>query len=650
MKVLRMAVYIGWLLPGILTAQQRVVESVYDYTEAFHPFFYNTNGNEYRSASGKPGPKYWQNRADYKISARLHEQSREVTASMTLDYTNNSPDNLDFVWLQLDQNMFSKEGRGRAILPVTRSRYGNLAAEFDGGYTIASVTFGDGTKAEYMVNDTRMQVFIPQPLQSAGGKLTLRINYSYTVPLYGADRTGVLPTPSGEVFAIAQWFPRVCVYDDLLGWNVQPYTGPGEFYLEYGDYEVDITAPASHIVVFGGELLNEKEVYTPEQVKRLQQARSSDKTVFIRSVEEVKQPTSRPTGKSELTWKFRLKNARDVAWASSASFVVDAARIDLGDGQSALAMSAYPPESSGNNAWERSTEYVKASVEHYSKKWMRYPYPVAVNVASNVGGMEYPAIVFCSNRARGGSLWGVTDHEFGHIWFPMIVGNNERLHAWMDEGFNMFLNKLSTAEFNNGEYMGPVQDVNELAKGYTHPVLEPVITTPQNMPEGNIGTLVYRKPGLAITLLRDQILGPERFDRAFRAYIDYWAYKHPAPDDFFRTIENVAGENLNWFWRGWFLHNWRLDQAVGAVQYVDNDPSRGAYITIDNLEQMPMPVIMDITTVSGKKERIKLPVEIWERNRSFTYKYPSTEEIATVQLDPDRIFPDHHPENNRWQK
>lgn len=650
MKASRMLLCLCWLLPGILAAQQRVVESIYDYTEAFHPFFYNTNGNEYRSASGKPGPRYWQNRADYKISARLDEQSREITASVTLHYTNNSPDDLDFLWLQLDQNMFAKDGRGRAILPVTRSRYGNLAADFDGGYTISSVKFGDGRNAEYRINDTRMQVDIPQPLKAAGGKVTLQIGYSYTVPFYGADRTGVLPTPNGDVFAIAQWFPRVCVYDDLLGWNVQPYTGPGEFYLEYGDYEVDITTPASHIVVFGGELLNEKEVYTPEQVKRLQQARSSDKTVLIRSAEEVKQTTSRPTGKGELTWKFRLQNARDVAWASSASFVVDAARINLGDGQSALAMSAYPPESSGGNAWERSTEYVKASVEHYSSKWMRYPYPVAVNVAANVGGMEYPAIVFCSNRARGGSLWGVTDHEFGHIWFPMIVGNNERLHAWMDEGFNTFLNKLSTAEFNKGEYMRPAQDVNELAKAYTHPVLEPVMTTPQNMQERNIGDLAYRKPGLGITLLRDHILGPERFDRAFRTYMRYWAYKHPAPDDFFRTIENVAGENLNWFWRGWFLHNWRLDQAIGDVQYEDNDPLRGAYITIDNLEKMPMPVVMDITTVSGKKERIKLPVEIWERNISFTYKYPSTEEIVAVELDPDRVFPDHNPHNNRWQK
>lgn len=625
------------------------VESKYDYTEAFNPFFYKNNGNEYRSASGRPGHNYWQNAVDYKISVHLDDETHKITATVTLNYTNNSPDELDFIWLQLDQNMFSKDGRGQQIVPLTNSRYGSAMSDFDGGYDIKSVKFAGGKDAKHTINDTRMQVFLPEPLAANGGKTSVTIDYSYIVPTHGADRTGVLDTKNGKIFAIAQWFPRVAVYDDILGWNIQPYTGPGEFYLEFGDYEVDITAPADHIVVFGGELLNPKEVYTAEQVKRLEQAKKSNETVTIRGIDEVTQASSRPQGKSELTWRYKLNNAHDVAWASSASFVVDAAKIDLASGTPCLALSAYPVESHGNNAWERSTEYVKASIEFYSDLLMEYPYPVAVNVAANVGGMEYPAIVFCGHEAKGAGLWGVTDHEFGHIWFPMIVGSNERLHAWMDEGFNTYINSLSTKAFNNGEYHRPVGDSNRMAQVLTNPALEPVMSTPQNMRERNIGILAYLKPGYGLTLLREEILGEERFDLAMKTYTEYWAYKHPTPEDFFRTMENVAGENLNWFWRGWFQNNWRFDQAVTSVKYQDDDPAKGAVIRIDNLEKLPLPVVIEVTTKSGEKSRVKLPVEIWERNKSWTFHFPSKEEIQSVQIDPDKKYPDHNPANNRWE-
>ena len=621
----------------------------YDYTEAFSPFFYTNNGTEYRSASGKPGPKYWQNAVDYKISARLNDETNEITATVTLEYTNNSPDELDFIWLQLDQNMFSQEGRGHLIVPLTKSRYGDAQSDFDGGYDIKSVKLGSGGDAEHLITDTRMQVFLPEPLKANGGKTSISIDYAYTVPTHGADRTGVLETQNGKIFAIAQWFPRVAVYDDILGWNIQPYTGPGEFYLEFGDYEVDITAPANHIVVMGGELLNPKDVYTAEQVKRLEQAQKSDETVIIRSAEEVTQPSSRPQGKDELTWKFRLKKAHDVAWASSPAFIVDGAKINLPSGNSSFALSAYPVESNGGNAWERSTEYTKASIEFYSNTLMEYPYPVAVNVAAYIGGMEYPASVFCSYKSKARSLWGVTDHEFGHIWFPMIVGSNERLHAWMDEGFNTFSNDLSTEAFNDGEYYRAKGDANRMAQVLTRPDLEPVMSAPQNMQERNIGILAYFKPGFGLTLLRDEILGPERFDRAFKAYLHRWAYKHPTPDDFFRTMENVAGENLNWFWRGWFKYNWRFDQGIVMVTTDASDSKDAGMITIENFEKLPMPVVADITTESGKVHRVRLPVEIWERNTTWTFKAPTSEKIVAVQLDPDKVYPDHNPDNNRWE-
>lgn len=625
-------------------AQQK---SNYSYTEAFAPLFFNNNGDEFRSASGKPGPAYWQNNADYKITATLDDQKNTIAGNVEINYSNNSPDQLDYVWLQLDQNMFSKEGRGQAISPLTKSRYGDANASFDGGYRISSVTDLTGKPVDYIITDTRMQIRLTQALAAKGGKTGFKIQYSYTIPEYGADRTGILKAAKGNVFAIAQWFPRVCVYDNIRGWNTIPYTGPGEFYREFGNYQVQITAPANHIVVLGGELQNPQEVFTAEQFKRYENAKNSDQTVIIRSAQEVAQANSRPNKKS-LTWKYILNNAQDIAWASSSSFILDAARINLVNGKKSLAISAYPEESNGNNAWERSTEYTKAAIEHYSNKWFDYPYPVAVNVASNVGGMEYPALSFCGNKARAGSLWGVTNHEFGHNWFPMTVSSNEREFGWMDEGFNSFINEIATESFNNGEYFKQVGDPNSQAVRFTDPRLEAIMNTPQSMDERNIGILLYYKPAYGLKLLRNEIIGAERFDYAFKKYISDWAYKHPTPEDFFRSMENGTGENLNWFWRGWFLNNWRLDQAINKVTYIKNDPKLGSVITIQNLEKLPMPVVVEATTVSGKKIRKKLPVEVWERNQSFDFKIDSKEPLISVQLDPDKVFPDHVPENNIW--
>jgi len=635
--------------------QQAVVGGNYNYHDTFGPMFYTKNGNEYRSAGGQPGPKYWQNRADYKLAVRLNEQSNEISGSVVLTYTNNSPDNLPFIWMQLDQNLFKEDSRGHAIIPPGGSRSGARGQIFDGGYKIRSIKILSLEKgktieknAEHFIEDTRMQVYLPNEISSGGGQLRLKIEYSFTSPEYGSDRMGILNTMNGKIFSVAQWYPRMCVYDDVSGWNTIPYIGPSEFYLEYGDYDISITVPANHIVVGSGELVNPQDVYTPEQLQRWKSASQSDKTVIIRSAAEVTNPDSRPKGKQELTWNFKLKNARDAAWASSAAFIIDAARMNLPSGKKSMAISAYPVESDGNDAWGRSTEYTKASNEFNSKKWLEFPYPAATNVASIAGGMEYPGIVFCGAKSKSGDLWGVTDHEFGHTWFPMIVGSNERLYAWMDEGFNTFINSLASADFNNGEYRQGKADMHALGKVLTNPGFEPVMSSPDNMKENSIGLLAYYKPAMALGILREQILGEERFDRAFKTYIDRWAYKHPTPDDFFRTIENVAGENLNWFWRAWILNNWKLDQGVADLKYVNNDFKQGALITIDNLDKMAMPVILDIKTKSGKVNRLKLPVEVWERNARFTFNYPSTEEILSIVSDPDKVFPDSNPANNTW--
>ena len=629
--------------------------SKYDYHDTFGPIFYTKNGNDFRSAGGQPGPKYWQNRADYKLSVRLNEQTNELTGTSILTYTNNSPDKMSFIWMQLDQNLFREDSRGKAIIPPAGSRSGARGQAFDGGYKIKSVKILETENgrtvekaSEYFIEDTRMQINLPTELASSGGKLQVKIEYSFVSPQYGSDRMGILDTKNGKIFTVAQFYPRICVYDDVSGWNTIPYIGPSEFYLEYGDYDISITVPSKHIVVSSGELLNPKEVYTAEQQKRWEAAAQSDKTVIIRSAAEVLDAASRPSGKEELTWKFTIKNARDAAFATSSAFIIDAAKMNLPSRKKAMAISAYPIESDGSGAWGRSTEYSKASNELNSRKWMEYPYPAATNVASNVGGMEYPGIVFCGSGAKNGSLWGVTDHEFGHTWFPMIVGSNERLHAWMDEGFNTFINTLTSADFNKGEYSSKPVDWHQYGKLLTNSVFEPVMSSPDNMKESSIGFLAYYKPAAGLTLLRDQILGAERFDRAFKTYISRWAYKHPTPDDFFRTMENVSGENLSWFWRGWFLNNWKLDQAVTNVTYVKNDPKQGALITLDNLEKMAMPTILQIETKSGKISRIKLPVEVWQRNLRFTFQYPSTEEIKTVISDPDKVMPDSNSSNNIW--
>src|SRR5690606_11356787 len=313
-----------------------------------------------------------------------------------------------------------------------------------------------------------------------------------------------LSTKNGWVYEIAQWFPRMCVYDDIQGWNVLPYVGAGEFYLEYGDIDFTITAPSNLMVVGSGELLNPQEVFTAEQYRRYNEAKKSNKTVMIRSEADVTDKNAR-VKKNNSTWKFKMQNTRDVAWAASTAFILDAAKINLPGGKSALAMSAYPVESTKDkkgNDWRRSTEMVKASIEHYSEKWYPYPYPAAVNVAGIVGGMEYPGIVFCSYSATGAGLWGVTDHEFGHIWFPMIVGSNERKYAWMDEGFNTFINGLSTKAFNNGEFdgsgFGGDPSSPFLVKYTFGDKMDGLYNAPDVIQQENLGVAAYLKPAIML--------------------------------------------------------------------------------------------------------------------------------------------------------
>ncbi len=635
---------LGACISGAALAQSEAPK--YDPHAAFSPLFYPTNGNEYRSASGAPGHKYWQNKADYAISATLDTGAHRLTGSVAITYTNNSPDQLPFLWLQLDQNIFREDSRGSATAVVSGGRFANKS--YTKGNEIKSVSIvanGKSTPVKFLVTDTRMQLFLPQPQAANGAAIKIKIEYAFDIPQYGTDRMGRLTTQNGWLYEVAQWYPRMEVYDDILGWNSIPYQGAAEFYLEYGNFDYKITVPAGLVVVGSGELVNPAEVLTAREQSRLAAAYKSEKTVMIRDSSDVVKTADKRKG--NLTWHFVCKNARDVSWAASKAFVWDAARINLPGGKKALAQSVYPTEAIRRpNGWIRSTEFVKGCIEYYSKQWFPYTYPVATNVAGSISGMEYPGIVFCSWRSSGSGLWGVTDHEFGHNWFPMIVGSNERKYAWMDEGFNTFINQGSTEAFNKGEYFTP-QTLQNMGRGMVGP--DPIMTIPDVVQNSYLGTAAYFKPSAGLNILRDYILGKERFEFAFRTYINRWAFKHPTPWDFFRTMENAAGEDLAWFWRGWFLENWALDQAVKDVKYVSGDPSKGALITIENRDQLVLPAVVAYTESNGKSDTVRLPAEIWQRGATWTFRVNTSSKLTSVVIDPAKGLPDVDPSNNTWK-
>lgn len=639
------------LLAGICLAWAVQAQSHYDQHALFNPFFYTHNGNVYRSADGSPGPQYWQNRADYDIHATLSEKDTTVSGTVIIHYQNNSPDSLSFLWLQLDQNLFSPDSRGAATTPVGGDRF-DVKGFKRGGYHIQEVSIvyhGRKQVVDPIISDTRMQIQLHQPVLPRGDRIDIEVKYSFAIPEYGADRMGRLYTKNGVVYEIAQWYPRMEVYDDVMGWNTLPYMGLGEFYCEYGNFDYYITVPADMIVVGSGDLMNPEQVLTHTEIARLQKARESDTTVMIISPDEVGKKNTRPTHQGELTWHFRMLNTRDVSWAASKAFVWDAARVNLPSGRKAIAMSAYPIESAGYHAYGRSTEYLKHSIEIYSRAYYEYPWNSAVSVAGVALGMEYPGIIFCRHDLQDGQLWGDITHEIGHNWFPMIVGSNERRYMWQDEGFNTFINEYATKMFHHGEYYDSTERPALYMARAMQREHDPLMTPPEAMSLNEYG-LYYSKTALALDILRKWILGPQRFDYAFRTYIQRWAFKHPQPDDFFRTMENAGGEDLGWFWKEWFYTTWTLDQSVDTVTYVHNNPQQGCYITISNLQQMALPVLIQIREANGQSHFLQLPVEIWQRGGQWTFFYPTTSPVSEVVLDPDNQFPDIDRSNNRWPR
>jgi hypothetical protein len=613
--------------------------------------------NEIRTGSGAPGRGYWQQRADYVIRATLDTGTRSVQGEERITYTNNSPDTLRYVWLQVEQNLFNSESRGFRVFGQD-PRFGTKGAEVAvhllkvGEPATAATRAKPGARARaavparslpYTVNGTVMRVDLARPLPPTG-KQQLELGWSFP---FGANnnRMGVEDLDGSTIYEVAQWYPRMVVYDDVRGWNTEQYLGQGEFYLEYGSFDVSLTVPADMIVAATGTLQNPDEVLTAAQRARLARARTSDQTVVIRGQDEIGDPASRPPTQSPtLTWRFTADSVRDFAWATARHFIWDAVGVN---GGRTLAMSFYPP--SAEPQWKEATQYAKTAIEYYSKQWLTYPYPVASNVNGIEGGMEYPMIVFCHNRTDAQALYSVTDHEFGHTWFPMVVGSNERLYGWMDEGFNSFMNHYSFPRKFPG---APLPTARGVPDTYIKNALsgdEEAIMTPADRMRTNENwrQALYNKPALGLVLLRDHITSPERFDPVFREYIRRWAYKHPTPADFFRTMEDGLGEDLSWFWRSWFYTTDRLDQAVDSVA-VSDSAGVVSKVYLRNAGQMPMPVELALTMDDGTSQRLHLPVEIWGLRDNYVALVPGPKKVTSVVVDPDDWYPDVDRSNNRW--
>ncbi len=640
----------GLLVAGTLSAPVFADSPAagFDPQALFAPLSLPDAANAFRGGAGKQGPLFWQNRADYAIQADIDPATHSLRGEETITYTNRSPDALDVLWLQLDQNIYRRDSRAALGSPRPRT-------EATDGYQIDAVEL-DGKPVHFLVDDTRMRVDLPQALASGGKQLKLHVRYHYTVPGPWGGRTAVTPTKNGDIYEIAQWFPRMAVYDDLRGWDTLPYLG-SEFYLEYGDIDYAITVPWNYLVAGSGELTNPNEVLTATQRQRLAQAAQSDRTVLIRTTQEVTDPASRPKQSGTQTWRFHMEHTRDVAFAASPAFVWDAARINLPEGKHALAMSVYPVEAAGKDKWDRSTEYLKGAVEHFSAKWYPYPWPVAVNLAGHGAGMEYPGIVFDGIEDSGPMLFWISAHEIGHTWFPMIVGSNERRNAFMDEGFNTFIDIYASDAFNHGEY-APKRDSEYAPKG-GNPVDEilplladaqaPTLMAPaDSVSEKYRHSVSYFKGALGLVLLREQILGPERFDPAFRKYIATWAYHHPTPSDFFRFMSSETGEDLAWWWRGWYLNNWQLDMGVSGASYVDKDPAKGVTITFASKQKLVMPATLRIDFVDGSHRDVRVPVEIWRQSATPSLTLNTSTRIKQLTLDPDHKLPDADRSNNSF--
>lgn len=537
--------------------------------------------NTYRTASGAPGHEYWQQQADYNINVTLDDNKQSISGEEVITYHNNSPDALNYLWLQLDQNLFAKESDTRKIrsnnISEDKMNFDDLEllhSNFDGGYKILSVKDASGKALHYTINKTMMRVDLPQTLK-AGGSYSFSVKWWYNIndrmKLGGRSGYEYFEADKNYIYTIAQFFPRLCVYSDNTGWQNKQFLGMGEFTLPFGNYKVNITVPSDHIVSATGELQNAASVLSSKQQERMKQARNSfDKPQLVVTPEEAKE-LEKSKSATQKTWTFAAKNVRDFAFASSRKFIWDAMAVNIG-GKNIMAMSFYPNEA--NPLWgQYSTKVVAHTLRVYSKYTINYPYPVAQSVHSADIGMEYPMICFNLGRPEKDGTYSeqtkirmisVIVHEVGHNFFPMIINSDERQWTWMDEGLNTFTQYLAEQEWdrNYPSRRGPASTIVDYMRGEKGSQV-PIMTNSESIKQ--FGNNAYGKPACALNILRETVMGRELFDYAFKEYARRWAFKHPSPADFFRTMEDASAVDLDWFWRGWFYGTDPVDISIDEV-------------------------------------------------------------------------------------
>ena len=701
--------------------------------------------NVYRTASGAPGHEYYQQKADYIINVDLDEENHILSGEVSVTYTNYSPDALNYLWIQLDQNVRAKNSHSQ--LTSTSSLDDNMSfssikrmhdkINFDGGFKLEEVTDLSGKDIDYVINETMMRIDLSRSLKK-GQSFSFKIKYYYNIndrmKIGGRSGYEYFGEEGNAIYTIAQFFPRMAVYNEVEGWQNKQFLGRGEFALPFGDYKVSITVPNDHIVSATGELVNSSSVLTKTQIKRLNKAKKNyDEPVIIVTQDEAIE-NEKNKGKSKKTWVFEAENVRDFAWASSRKFIWDAMAVKIGD-KTIMAHSYYPKE--GNPLWEQySTRSVAHALKVFSKYTIDYPYPQATSIHAKRIGMEYPMICFNFGRPEEDGTYsqrtkyrmiGVIIHEVGHNFFPMIINSDERQWTWMDEGLNSFVQYLAEQEFerNFPSRRGPAHKIVEYMKGDKNGIV-PIMTNSESILQ--FGNNSYGKPATALNILRESVMGRELFDYAFKTYCERWAFKHPSPADFFRSMEDASAVDLDWFWRGWFYTNDHVDISLDQVKWfkintenpeIENSILKNkkeqseVYISdIRNLISIPntvsetdsnsvdfytyydpystnvldiedyysyietldleerelllsdrnyyeiqfsnqgglvMPIILEFEYISGEKEEIRIPAEIWKKNSEKISKvFILDKELASVTLDPFLETADVNRNNNYW--
>jgi hypothetical protein len=537
--------------------------------------------NNYRTASGAPGHAYYQQKADYKMTITLDDETQRLYGTETITYTNNSPDQLNYLWLQLDQNIYSQDSDSKLIEVEKMEDFRSIGDiqkrmfYYDGGFKIEEIKSLSGTKMKYFINKTMMRIDLDKPL-APKTSISFQIKWWYNIndrmAVGGRSGYEYFEKDKNYLYTIAQHFPRMCVYNDVTGWQNKQFLGRGEFTLPFGDYEVSIIVPADHIVAATGECQNLNTVLSAEQRKRLDLAKKSSTPILIVNQKEAEE-VEKNKSKSTKTWIFKATNVRDFAFATSRKFIWDAQNQHVGN-KDVLCMSYYPKE--GNPMWERySTKLVAHTIKTYSKYTVDYPYPVAISVHSKSIGMEYPMICFNGGRPEADGtysegekygMWGVIIHEVGHNFFPMIINSDERQWTWMDEGLNTFVQYLTEQEWERGypSRRGPAYLIADYMRGDKKSI-SPIMTNSESIQQ--FGNNAYGKPATALNILRETIMGRELFDFAFKTYCERWKFKHPSPADFFRTMEDASAVDLDWFWRGWFYSTDNVDISIDDVKW-----------------------------------------------------------------------------------